>query len=322
MRRRSRRGRRRRRLRAGSASLAILGGCLAAASVAGLVLLTRVPSPPSPALVSNPFASPPAAAAADADGPAPSVAFSVAGIFRGSSHLEAEARPARPGVRVVFQRRDGGVWTTIASAPQDAGGRARATWTPPAPGVAALRAAVATDADGPARYSRPVNAVALAPGARIVTWREWVEPGLGGRDEFIAALQTIFADGRGWAARGGVAFRYEPRGRVDLLARLATPATTDRLCHPADTRLKWSCHAAGSIVINSDRWFEGSPTWPGSVQEYRALVVNHETGHALGLGHAGCGGRGRPAPVMMQQSKGLGGCRANPWPLSSELARI
>jgi hypothetical protein len=50
------------------------------------------------------------------------------------------------------------------------------------------------------------------------------------------------------------------------------------------------------------------------------MVVNHETGHWLGLGHAGCPGRGRLAPVMMQQSKGLGGCRFNPFPTSRELA--
>jgi hypothetical protein len=49
------------------------------------------------------------------------------------------------------------------------------------------------------------------------------------------------------------------------------------------------------------------------------MVVNHETGHWLGHGHLGCGGAGRLAPVMMQQSKGLDGCKHNPWPLASEL---
>ena len=54
-----------------------------------------------------------------------------------------------------------------------------------------------------------------------------------------------------------------------------------------------------------------------SLRDYRHLVVNHETGHWLGHGHRGCAGSG-PAPVMMQQSTGTGGCTFNPWPLPSE----
>jgi hypothetical protein len=55
-----------------------------------------------------------------------------------------------------------------------------------------------------------------------------------------------------------------------------------------------------------------------------ALVLewgSQETGHWLGHGHASCPGRGRPAPVMVQQSKGTGGCRLNPRPALGELSR-
>jgi len=34
------------------------------------------------------------------------------------------------------------------------------------------------------------------------------------------------------------------------------------------------------------------------------------------------GRSGGRAPVMMQQSKGTGGCRFNPWPLEREAARV
>ena len=58
------------------------------------------------------------------------------------------------------------------------------------------------------------------------------------------------------------------------------------------------------------------------MSQYRAMVIDHETGHWFGLGHATCPGKGRKAPVMMQQSKGLHGCSVNSWPLTGEIARV
>ena len=55
-----------------------------------------------------------------------------------------------------------------------------------------------------------------------------------------------------------------------------------------------------------------------SLRDYRHLVVNHETGHWLGRAHRGCPGQGQAAPVMMQQSKALDGCRFNAWPRPDE----
>ena len=40
--------------------------------------------------------------------------------------------------------------------------------------------------------------------------------------------------------------------------------------------------------------------------------------HRRHWGHRGCPSRGALAPVMQTQSKGLDGCRPNPWPTAAE----
>jgi len=84
----------------------------------------------------------------------------------------------------------------------------------------------------------------------------------------------------------------------------------------------WSCRVGRFVIINQDRWKNASPAWNAAhlpLRDYRHMVVNHETGHWLGLHHASCPGKGRLAPVMQQQSKGLQGCRFNPFPTIHEL---
>ena len=86
----------------------------------------------------------------------------------------------------------------------------------------------------------------------------------------------------------------------------------------------YSCRVGRFVIINQERWKHASPAWNRarrSLRDYRHMVVNHETGHWLGKGHASCPRRGAPAPVMMQQSKGTDGCRFNPWPTLAELRR-
>jgi hypothetical protein len=140
------------------------------------------------------------------------------------------------------------------------------------------------------------------------------------RRGFVSGVAAVLCDERSWIAGGRVRFAYAPDG--SLLIALRTPEATERRCRQLTGKSVheyYSCAGANEAVLNADRWFHGSATWPGSVAQYRRLLVNHEVGHTLGQGHRGCPHPGAPAPVMMQQSKGLHGCRANPWPLRYEL---
>ena len=135
--------------------------------------------------------------------------------------------------------------------------------------------------------------------------------------EFRRLAQETYDDARGWRA-GGTQFRRVARGGSFTLvlseARLVPSFSSS--CSAT-----WSCRVGRFVIINQERWKHASPAWNRagrSLRDYRHLVVNHETGHWLGRGHVGCRGHG-PAPVMMQQSKGTGGCRFNPWPLRWEL---
>jgi len=67
-------------------------------------------------------------------------------------------------------------------------------------------------------------------------------------------------------------------------------------------------------LLNAKRWVFGAETYGSDVTNYRRYLVNHEFGHTLGYPHTECAGKGKTADIMIQQTKGLGGCKANPWP--------
>lgn len=127
-------------------------------------------------------------------------------------------------------------------------------------------------------------------------------------------INKILNDERGWRSIDNVSFKQvSDPSQAGFTIKVATPGTVDKLCAPLETDGTWDCQISADVVINADRWSYGVP-WFGSLDDYRGYLVNHEVGHFLGRGHEQCGGKGLKAPVMMQQSKGLGECVANPWP--------
>ena len=137
------------------------------------------------------------------------------------------------------------------------------------------------------------------------------------RLEFARLVHAILGHPSSWGGTGRVSFRRVSSGPVDFRVTLASPRKTDRLCAPYLTNGIYSCANGGRAVLNLLRWRQGADAYR-RVDRYRRYLVNHEVGHLLGHGHTSCPAIGARAPVMMQQTKGVAPCRANPWPLSWE----
>ena len=190
-----------------------------------------------------------------------------------------------------------------------------------------LLALAATPASAPASASVPVASSPAAVGrsaperaaVRVVTYRFETRGVMRTSVRtFRRQVRETFADSRGWR-RSGVAFREVRRG-ADFVVVLAEARKVPSFSSACSAY--WSCRVGRYVIINQARWRFATPPWNRagmSRRDYRHLVVNHETGHWLGHGHRGCPGPGRLAPVMMTQSKGLDGCRFNPWPTRGEV---
>ena len=137
---------------------------------------------------------------------------------------------------------------------------------------------------------------------------------------FASEVARIYADPRGWSLGGKINFVPVASGctfTVWLSAASLVPSFDVAACSDY-----YSCTVGRNVIINFDRWQGATASWTLGVTNYHSMVVNHETGHWLGLGHRYCPGPGQPAPVMQQQSISLQGCTATPWPTVAELQTV
>ncbi|WP_018155563.1 DUF3152 domain-containing protein [Demetria terragena] len=157
---------------------------------------------------------------------------------------------------------------------------------------------------------------------RVVTYAFEIEGGLPiDRTAAATLVGSTLRDSRGWQPVKHVRFvQVSPSQRArgvkpDITISLVSPDRTDRWCAPLKTEGLWSCANKDRAVINARRWVGGVQGFSAKPRsDYQSYVLNHEVGHELGHGHVGCPGEGKLAPVMMQQSMGLKGCRPNVWP--------
>ena len=159
-----------------------------------------------------------------------------------------------------------------------------------------------------------------ATGPLVITYEVRGRGNVSPLEDLAATAASVYADPRGWGLGGSIRFeRVDSGGAFTLwLASDALMSTFGGACGRV-----WSCRNGRNVVVNEDRWLGMSDSWLAalaSLETYRPMVINHETGHWLGFGHVSCPGVGAPAPVMQQQSITLGACVPNAWPLPSERA--
>lgn len=198
--------------------------------------------------------------------------------------------------------------------------------TEPPPPVLKLPGKVPTSGPGSFRHA-PGRSEVLGESGPVLRFRVAVEEGL---DEDLAQVadfvEATLGDDRSWTAGGDRRFRRVPGGADhDFTVYFATRDTAARMCADGGLDITGSglpdggvsCRTPGRAIINYTRWQKSVPHYVDAgvpLEVYRQMVVNHEVGHELGYGHAGCPGKDRPAPVMQQQTIFLDGCTANPWP--------
>lgn len=223
---------------------------------------------------------------------------------------------AGEGQALRVERRVGDGWALLGRTTTGPGGAYSVPVTPTTPGFWQLRVV----SRGPGAGS--VEAVLpRLDSYRLHTYRVRTRGVVqADMDVFRQSVAATYADPRGWQ-RAHHRFRPAAPGRPgDFTVVLAEARYLPGYSWECSS--SYSCRVGRNVIINQTRWRFGSRHFPGTLEEYRSMVVNHETGHWLGRGHAYCPAPGRLAPVMQQQSKGMQGCRVNPWPLPRELRAV
>jgi len=125
--------------------------------------------------------------------------------------------------------------------------------------------------------------------------------------QFRKEVRAYLADPHGWKSEGYV---FVNSSSPDVEIHLSSPRTLESTgCH--DGTLSCAEMNGRHMYLNSMRWTQGAPASKLPLNKYRQYMVTHEMGHILGRDHVRCPGAGQPAPLMMQQTRGIGTCSPN-----------
>jgi len=121
-------------------------------------------------------------------------------------------------------------------------------------------------------------------------------------------VTTYLNDPEGWSMKGY--FFESVSNNQDVTIHLSSQHTIDKNCG-LDGKLSCAELGGKTVWLNSDRWYHGASKSKLSLDDYRQYMVSHEMGHILGYDHTQCPCKNCPAPIMMQQTKGVGQCKPN-----------
>lgn len=124
---------------------------------------------------------------------------------------------------------------------------------------------------------------------------------------FADEVAAYLADPDGWVSEGYVFVRSRS---PKVIIHLSSPEyLAKNACY--DDKLSCAEMNGKHMYLNSMRWIDGAVPSKLELKDYRQYMVSHEMGHILGHDHVGCTGEGDPAPIMLQQTKGIGKCKPN-----------
>jgi hypothetical protein len=126
-------------------------------------------------------------------------------------------------------------------------------------------------------------------------------------------VADVLNDPRSWTGDGDVRFALVGEAKAEVRIQLASTKTAAALCG-SGAQPTYTCVKGKTVVINAVQWKAAPASFAGDLDGYRTFLINHAVGQLIGKSEAQCGGKGKKAPVMMQQGAGLNGCKANPWP--------
>jgi hypothetical protein len=124
---------------------------------------------------------------------------------------------------------------------------------------------------------------------------------------FAQEVDAYLADPDGWISRG---YTFVRSKTPDVVIHLSSPQyLAQNGCK--DDSLSCAEMNGRHMYLNAMRWTKGASKSKLELKDYRQYMVSHEMGHILGYDHVSCPGRGKMAPIMLQQTKGIGECSPN-----------
>jgi predicted Zn-dependent protease len=130
----------------------------------------------------------------------------------------------------------------------------------------------------------------------------------------INKIINVLNDKRG-VKKLGYNLEYIPnkKNNIDFIIYMVTNDEIIKKCNFSG--LSCAIPSQKVIYLNLTNWKKGSYKSKLTLDDYRNYVVTHEVLHIFGRDHHKPKYKGSKAPVMMQQTLGIGDCKPNCWPL-------